>query len=601
MANTSLILSNIDFEAQKNTLKQYLRSQPEFTDYDFDGSNMSVLLDVLSYNTYLNTFYLNMVGSEMFLDSAQLRDSAVSHAKQLNYTPRSFSSATADVGLTIATTDLSRRSITLPKGTSFSSKIGSRPFTFVTNEALTTTTFEQIGNQLFFTVPKVALFEGVYLSDSFVSGDRFILTNRNVDISSINVVVIEDDGADIISYNRATSLFGIDANSAVYFIQASANETYEVVFGDGVSGRRPKENSVILIEYRICNGQLPNGCSKFTPDGTVDSGAVITNVQVLSKAGGGDVPESIESIKFNAPRHFASQERAVTTEDYVSILKQRFPEINDAIAYGGETLTPPQFGKVFIAVDLTDVDGVPQSKKSQYTQFITPRVPVAIQPVFVEAETLFVGVNTTVNYNINRTSLTEQDIRSTVLASILDYNNTSLNGFGKVLRYSRLIRAIDQSQVSLISNETDISLIKEITPQVGRLQTIDVDFTVPLQTTETRLTSQPNQPGLSTRQSTIVSSPFLFNNQSVVLQDNGSGQINLVSTVSRTNVLVASVGTVDYQTGLVQLIDFSISGLLTPKIKIFAVPRSKDVAVEQNVVLSIRREDVLIDVKAARE
>jgi len=382
-ANSSISLTSLDFDTIKNTFKSYLRGQDRFKDYDFDGSNMAVLLDLLAYNTFHQGFYLNMVGNEMFMDSAVLRDSVVSHAKELNYVPRSFKSAEAIINLTITSQNVNTTSLTIPKGYTFSSNFFNQLYTFSVAENITVNGFGT------FNIPNLKIYEGIYLKDTYVyasgNNQRNLISNKNVDISSLSVTVIEDTGATIHTYTRASSLFNLDSSSKIYFVQGAESDSYEIVFGDGITGRKPKENSVVVIEYRISNGELPNGCNSFIPDTTIDGQNDIV-VVTESPANAGSISESIESIKFNAPRYFTTQERAVTTEDYETLLKINFPEVNAVTAFGGEDLDPPQYGKVFIAVDLVDVDGLPDIKRTEYFRFLRPRSPVTIEPVFVNPE-----------------------------------------------------------------------------------------------------------------------------------------------------------------------------------------------------------------------
>lgn len=592
MANSSIILNNLDFDTLKNTFKAYLRSQDRFNDYDFDGSNMNVLLDILSYNTFHNAFYLNMIGNEMFLDSAQLRDTVVSHAKELNYTPSSFKSAVADVDIVITTTNMAKRSIVIPKGTTFTSNFGARSYTFSTAENIVITDYViNTNNTITFTGKNISLYEGYYINDVFVfnasSPQRFVLTNKNVDISSISIAVIEDVGATTHLYNRATSLFGINENSKVFFVQGSEGETYEVVFGDGVSGRKPKDNSTITVEYRISNGELPNGCKNFRPDALIDGE---TNVQILTNApaSSGSVSESLESIKFNAPRHFTTQERAITTEDYENLLKLNFPEINTVSAYGGENLDPPQFGKVFVAVDLNEVDGLPDIKKDQYYRFLKPRSPISIDPVFVDPVYTYISIESTVRYNINVTKLTVDDMKTIISSAILAYADSNLNNFNRVFRYSKLVQAIDTSQVSIISNETNTRLIKIIRPQTGVGLTLDVDYNVALDTT--RRVSQGG--------ATISSSQFIYKGQKATLQDNPQSGIDVVSVSS--GQLIDTVGTINFDTGLIQLSNFKIDSFSQDGIKIYAIPRSKDISTINNVILNIIEEDINLTIVPVR-
>ena len=593
-ANTSIVLTNIDFDTHKNTLKYYLKQQDRFKDYDFDGSNMSVLLDILSYNTYHNAFYLNMIGSEMFLDTAVIRDSVVSHAKELNYTPGSFKSAQANVDINILTTNLLKRSFTVPKGTTFSSRFGNKNYTFSVAENIVIRDYESASaTQNRFLGTNIILHEGYYVTDQYTvnsaENKRYVISNRNVDISSISVTVIEDMGSSNYTYTRSTSLFGLSATSKAFFVQGAENESYEIVFGDGVVGRKPKEGSTISIEYRISNGELPNGCSSFTADGTIEGESGIT-VLVHDKAAGGSVAESVESIKFNAPRHFTTQERAVTSEDYENLLKLNFPEINTVSAYGGEDLDPPQYGKVFVSIDLKAIDALPTVKKNEYYAFLKPRSPVSIDPVFVNPEYLYIAVQTNVKYNLNITRLTEDDIKTLVVSAILDYASTNLNNFNKIMRYSKLAYAIDTSQTSIVSNETKVKAIKKIIPTVGSATTFDVAFNLAFDSTNSGATGY-----------TISSSYFTAGGKRATLQDDGQGNLQILTATESVQRKIADVGKVNYTTGLLQLSNFNITAFEGDGIKIYATPLSNDVFSNQNVIINILEEDLSINITPVRE
>ena len=593
MANSSIILSNLDFDTLKNTFKAYMKSQDRFNDYDFEGSNMSVLLDLLSYNTFQNSFYLNMVGNEMFLDSAQLRDSVISHAKELNYVPRSFKSAEATVNLTIISSDTRKRSLVIPKGYSFSSRIINKAYTFTTAESIVINDYVVSNNQVTFTANDVKLFEGYYVNDSYTytydNSQRMLISNKNVDISSISVTVIEDSGATVLNYTRAASLFDLNDTSKVFFVQGAENESYEIMFGDNATGRKPKNNSIIQIEYRLSNGQLPNGCNVFTADAPIQSE---TNIDAVTKAvaAGGSVSESVESIKFNAPRHFTAQERAVTIEDYETLLRLNYPEINTVTAYGGENLDPPQFGKVFVSVDLKEVDVLPDIKRQEYYQFLKPRSPVSIDPVFVDPEYTYLGVSSTVNYNVNVTALTADDIKMIVGTSILQYAQNNLNDFNKTFRYSKLIQAIDSSQISIISNETDVTIIKVVTPELSKFLTFDVRFDIPLRVVQEQ-TEQADQYA-------VFSSEFIYKGVRSFVRDNADGQLNILSAA--TEGIIDNIGTVNYETGLLQFSNFKIDSFPNAGIRFIASPRNKDISTLNNVILNIIEADLNITPIAIR-
>lgn len=610
MSNPSQILSNLDFDTLKNTFKAYLRGQERYSDYDFEGSNFSVLLDLLAYNTYMNSFYLNMVGNEMFLDTAQLRDSVVSHAKELNYIPRSFTSSKAVVDITVVSNSPTKRNISIPKGTSFTARTsgdgGPQNYTFTTDRNIVITNkVSQTANSATFVGEGIELYEGSYVSDSysFVNGStqRVLITNPTADISSLKVTVIEDSGATSLEYTRADSLFGLDETSKVYFLQGAENYGYEVLFGDNVTGRQPKNNSVVLLEYRTCNGELPNGLSVFQTDGTIDSESNIT-ITTVTKSSGGFVAETIESIKFNAPRAFTTQERAVTTEDFENLLKQNYPEINAVSAFGGEQLDPPQFGKVFVAVDLKETDFLPRSKKDEYYNFLKPRSIVSIDPVFLDPDYVYVAIDTKVKYNINVTQSNGDDIRTMVLTAISNFAASNLDSFNKTLRYSKLINAIDSASSGIVSNETDIIGVKRFTPTLNSNDNYKITFGYELKQYADEISTDHSIP----EEHVVTSSYFTYNNKKVYLEDDGEGTIQIVAAghtaeISKDSTIVAHAGTVDYTNGVVYLNSFNISGYDGAVIKIYAKPKSKDITSTKDIILNVLDEDVNIDVEPIRE
>ncbi len=625
MANSSIVLTQLDFDSYKDSLKTFLRSQDRFKDYDFDGSNLSVLLDVLSYNTYQNAFYLNMVSNEMFLDSAKLRDSVISHAKELNYLPRSFRSSSAVIQLVITSTDAEKRSIVIPKGTSFTSRVDDFTYNFSTTENYVITNRTPAGSSLVYESEPIRIYEGNYLSDTYtVNYDRplvYKISNKRVDIESLSVTVFEDNGTTVQTYKRATSLFGHDGNSKVFFLQPGIGDTYEVVFGDGVVGRKPKNNSACIIEYRTCNGELPNGAFKFINTARIDNEPNVV-IETITAASDGAVAEDLNSIKYNAPRAFTTQERAVTSEDYENLLKANFPEINAVVAYGGEDATPPQFGRIFLSIDLDEVDGLPKIKEAEYKRFLRSRSSVAIEPLFVSPDYTYLYVNTNIKYNINLTGLNPEDIRTFVIDSILNHASTNLNNFGRTLRYSRFIRDIDSAEASIISNETKIELIKYLTPVLSTTVTGSATTTsgslVSLATSgvvssgqnvtiDFKNALQNDIPGKGSEYLTgdihvVSSSTFTYNGLSNCrLEDDGDGVMRIVNTSGTNNRTILNIGTVDYDTGIIRINNFNITNYTGTSLKIYAKPRTLDITSVQNVILNILENDVDVTIEQIRE
>lgn len=598
MANTSLDIVGLDFETIKGNLVTYLRrSDSPFKDMNFEGSNISQLLDVLSYNTYMNSYYLNMVGSEMFLDTAQLRDTIVSHAKELNYVPRSFTSSAAKISFEIyPTTPIN--TILIPKGTTFTTKIGSNNYTFSTEENLA---YNSSSNGTI-VISDLDIYEGAYTVETYVydssnTTQRFVVSNPTIDTRSLTVRVLENNGANTVSYNRASSFLGLSSNSLVYFLQASENSQYEIVFGDNVIGKKPLSGSVVVAEYRVCAGELPNGSAVFDIDGPVQGQANISQITLLSAATGGSVSESNDSIKFNAPRAYQNQERAVTTSDYENILTQNFPEIQAISAYGGDEAEPPQYGKVFIAVDIQNADGTPQLIKEKYFNFIKPRSPLSIDPVIVDPDFLYLDVSTTVQYNINVTTLKQSDIRSLVLNNISRYNLNNLADFKSTLRYSKFITDIDQSHESILSNSTTITPYKKLTPLTGQSYTNTINFGFAITNS------------LSTNQvmaetdfiHNVHSGPFIHNNSPAFIEDDGEGAMWLVSTASAIHTRLSVIGSVDYVKGVINISNLIVDGYDGPYIKLYVRPAIPDITSSKNVILQINDNDIIIAVNAIRE
>lgn len=596
MANTTNInLVNLDFNSLKDNFKNYLKAQSNFKDYDFEGSNINVLLDLLAYNTYMNSFYLNMIGNEMFLDSAQLRESVISRSKELNYVPRSFKSARANVEISVIT-DGTVATITMPKGTSFTSRVGSDSYTFTTDSAVLIR-----GANSTFVSDEITIYEGQYITDTFNvnysnSRQRFILSNPTIDTDSLTILVLENNGADVLTYLRANSLFDKQSNSQIYFVQAAENERYEVLFGDGVIGRKPADNSVIVCEYRATKGELPNGANVFKADGAI-GGFSNVSVRTITPARQGSVNESIESIKFNAPRYFTSQERAITAEDYENLLKINFPEINAVSVFGGEEIDPPQFGKVFIAVDLKNVDGVPDIRKEQYYNFIKPRASLSIDPVFIDPDFMHLDIETMVRYNINLTSLSQETIKDLVLNTIRTFNSTNIDDFNVKFRYSNLVTAIDSADRSIISNDTTVRAIRSLVPQLG----VETDYTIDFQQALEDDFADLQKIHPANYLSAISSSPFISSGKIVILEDDGLGTVKLKSDSGVEHSEVSVIGSVDYETGRVILNKLKIDSFTGNSIKIYGRTRSKDILSELRTILSIRDQDIRITVIPERE
>lgn len=599
MANGSINLVNLDFDALKSSFKSYLGSQTAFRDFNLEGSNLNVLLDVLAYNTYINSFYLNMVASEMFLDTAQLRASVISHAKELNYVPRSFRSAKAIVDLAITPTNPTGiTTVTIPRGTSFTSKVGSNTYTFTVPDNLLVTGST---NGVFYA-SNVEIYEGSLITDTFVfnasaEGQRFILTNPTIDTTSLRVYVTEDNSSTTLTYQQASSFLGLDTTSQVYFVQAAENDLYEIVFGNGTQGRIPKHGAVISVVYQVGNGELPNGCSIFASDDAID-GHTNVRVTTIQDAIGGAVHETTQMIRRNAPRFYQTQERAVTATDYKTLLQLAYPEITSIYVFGGEEAQPPRYGKVMVSVDIVDSDGVSDSKKEEYRKFLKNRCPLTIDPIFIDPEFLNVEVYSNVSYDIDKSTSSEAELISAVKTSVRVYNEQNLNDFNATCRYSKLVRGIDDTASSIISNSTTLVAYKDLNPILNSSEPFTVYFRNPLQV----LNNAYVVPYIDNH--SISSTYFTYNGVLCKLEDDGAGTVRIVSLVEsggNEHSTVVDVGTVDYTTGTIVFnTGLNISSYEGSSIKLRAVCESKDIIASQNDIIRIKDDDIFVSVVGER-
>lgn len=596
-ANSGIAIAELDFDTIKTNLKSFFEGQAQFQDYDFAGSNLNVLLDVLAYNTYYNNFYLNMLGSEMFLDTAIIRDSIISHAKELNYLPRSSRGAEAALRIQITPTD-TPASITIPKGSEFTTVVESNTYTFATTEShiiTADTNGDYIANN-------VTVREGDAIEEFFAvtsnTAQRFVLSNKDIDTRSIAVKVRESNTSSTnTSYTYATSLFGLSANSNVFFLQPAENEKYEVVFGNDVAGKRPVSGNLVEVAYQVCNQTEANRASAFTSAGSIQGYSDIT-IATLQRAQGGSEPESVADIKFNAPRNVQVQERAVTKNDYKILLQQRFPEIEAITVFGGEDQDPPQYGRVVVSVDLTNADGIPDITKQQYKAYIDERTPVSIESVIIDPEFSYIEVSSHIHYNVNVTNATPSDIKSSVLSSIETFANNTLQDFEKTLRYSKLVSAIDDADTSILSNETAVRIYKNFIPTLATSTDAVLNF-------QNKLKQGPKL-NTTTRVSTYVpaiqSEAFTFGSSPGFFIDNGDGLLQIVTSLGDAySILDPDVGAVDYETGKVTIKDAVIAAYTGAGIKVYARPYEQEIAAKLNTILRLESADATLTIAQARE
>lgn len=583
MANSALSVANIDFTDIKNDLKLYLTSQDRLKDFDFSGSNMNVMLDILSYNTYMQNFYLNMVAAEGFIDSAQLRDSVVSHAKTLNYLPGSYSSAKAQIDFEILPAN-TPASITVPKYTSFTTQVDSNTYTFNTDQRITI----PVDSDGRYIIQNLDLYEGeivyeYYTINTSNTAQRFVLSNKEVDTSSIDVKVLTSSSDTTnAAFTHSLSTIGLDGSSNVYFIVPAENEKYEIQFGDGVVGRKPINGNVVEVVYRKSSGELPNGANSFTI-GTNDIPYNDTSITVVSNAKGGGKGETIEQIKINAPRSISIQDRTVTVGDYKTLLLQNFNDIETLHVYGGEEQTPPEFGKVIVSVDLKNADGIPDSRKKDIEDFLRLRSPLATVPKVVDPEFLFLNIKTDVRYDPNLTSKTDLDIKSLVIDKISSFANTNINRFDSTLRKSQLVRNIDDSDSSILNNDTTLLLQKVIAPTLNAANSFVLDFNNEI------LQEIPQADSTFVDGSApVTSTQFTFKTLTQCsLRDNGTGTLQVVKQSNgAVQVVEPNIGSVDYKNGTVKVNALNVSSYTGAGITVSANPMSSTLKSNKNIILS---------------
>lgn len=599
MANSSLNLASLDFDTLKSNFKEFLKTQSAFKDYNFDGSNINVLLDVMTYNSYLNSFYLNMVASEMFLDSAQKIDSVISHAKELNYTPRSAHCAVANITFNVSASGFTSNKLTIPKGTRFTGFNSNGTFTFVTDLSQT---FVTSNNN--YLVDNIQVNEGTYFSDSFVvdsgiENQRFVLSNENIDISTISVYVSEN-GSNI-EYTYASTLFGLNNLSTVYFIQAVEGGKYEIKFGDGLFGKQPINGASINVSYIVTNGSDGNGVDNFVLADNLGPGnggeATASNITVITPSIQGANQESIEEIRFNAPRYYATQQRAVSIDDYYSLVRAKFGgAVDDVIIYGGQDLEPKLYGRVIVSIKPTASITASSLLKNDIINYLQDYIALPNRIMVTDPEYFYIDVSTTVQFNSKLTTKYSTEIKSMILDGIINFSKDHLEKFGNDFRYSRFVTHIDSLDQSITSNDTRVKIVKRLTPKLLYATSFDIRFNNGAeQEGFYNGVAYPDERVLSsTAFSYVDEDDNIYPN--CYLEDDALGSIIVYTYLKgiRT-VLKSDIGNIDYASGMV-----TISNLKTAAydgyIELSLTTKNKDIIASKNVVLLIDPVDVNIEI-----
>jgi len=597
MASNKLEVSELDFDLIKSNLKTFLQNQSEFQDYNFEGSGFSILLDLLAYNTHYLGFNANMLANEMYLDSADIRKNIVSLAKMLGYTPTSPKAPTASINILV--NNASGTSITMAKGTTFTTSVDGTSYQFVTNAAHTITPSSGVYN--FSSIP---IYEGTLVTYKYTANtsdpdQRFIIPNNRVDTSTLKVQ-IQNSASDTTTatYTKASGFTSLDDTSKVYFLQEGEDGKFEVYFGDGIVGQSLSDGNIVILEYIVSNKAEANGASTFTLSGSVGGFTDVT-ITTVSNAQGGAEAQSKESIRYNAPLQYARQDRAVTTSDYETLVQELYPNAQSVSAWGGEDDETPVYGVVKIAIKAasgsTLTDTTKESIKTQLQKFNV----ASVRPEIIDPETTSILLTSNIKYDERTTTKTADTLKSDVLTTITNYNTNTLQKFDGVFRHSKITGLIDNTDTSILSNVTTLKIRKTFTPTLSSSTRYDIYFRNGI--------FNPHAGHKSGTGGVISTSGFKVPNDNNVfyLDDDGNGNIRRYYFVGSVRTYVNNTqGTVNYATGQITINSLTVAsvenirGASSTVIEVTVEPASYDIVPVRDQILDIDTANSSITVEA---
>ena len=580
--------TNLDFDQVKTSIKDYLRSNSTFTDFDFEGSNFSILIDTLAYNTYLTAYNTNMVANEAFLDSATLRENIVSLARNIGYVPLSRRSAKANISFILSELNSSVKTATLKKGIVCTGDLDNTSYIFSIPEDI------QVGvanNEAVFS--NIDIYEGTLLIKNFTvntsqPNQKYILPNPYIDTSTIRVNV--NNSGTIEQYSSIDNIIGINSEAQIFLVQEISDEKYEIFFGDGIFGKKLSNNNIIEATYITTNGKNGNGASNFVFSGTIKSdsgndlgsytGTIVTN----NVSSNGDDIQSSESVRYYSPRLYASQYRAVTAGDYEAILPSVYPNIESVTAYGGEELTPPQYGKVFLAVKPKNSEYLSQYTKDTIKQSLKKYSVSGMTVEFVDINVVYVELYSTIYYNSNLIS-SVSSLESDVKNAVTTYSNSSdLNSFGGRFKYSKTIRIIDTVNDGITSNITKVRIRRN----VGIILNQPIQYSICFE----------NQFNVTNKNHNIRSTGFIINGDPTTLYIGDKPNANLETGTlflfsleynNTVNIKYQDIGKINYITGVIDIDNINVSSTILPNniIEIDAIPYSNDIIAKKSIYLKL--------------
>ena len=597
MANGKLNVSELDFENIKTNLKAFLQSQTEFQDYNFEGSALSILVDLLSYNTHYLSYIANMSTNEVFLDSADVRNNIVSLAKMIGYTPSSVRAPRASIDILV--NNASGTSITMNKGTVFSSTVDGSSYQYVTNEDITINPQDGI-----YRFSDITLYEGTpvtfkYTYDSNDIDQRFVIPSARADTSTLKVSVqTSSTDSSSATYSLATGYSSVDGDSKVYFIEEVEDGKFRIYFGDGVTGKKLDDGNIIIMEYIVTNTNNSNGASAFTLSGNVGGFTDVT-ITTNSVSQGGSEAETNQSIKFNAPLQYGAQDRAVTTTDYETLTKSIYPNALSVSAWGGEDDETPRYGIVKIGIKAASGSTLTNQTKADIVNDLKKYNVASVTPVIVDPEITSILLSSTIKYDANGTTKSADTLKADVIETLTNFNTDTLQKFDSIFRHSKLTGLIDDTDASILSNITTLKIRKSFAPLIGTSSKYEVYFRNALY--------NPHSGHNMASGGILSSTGFKIegNDNEMFLNDDGQGNVRMFFLASGVETyLNESQGTIDYTTGAIILNSLNIAsisnirGVASTVIELTVTPNSNDVVPVRDQIVEIDISNSKVKVEA---
>lgn len=589
MATHKLNISELDFDNIKENLKRFLSNQNQFKDYDFEGSGMAVLLDLLAYNTHYLSYHTNVAVNEMFIDSADLRNSIVSLAKALGYTPSSATASYADINVRV--NDGTGGSITMPVDTKFTTTVDGTSYSFVTASNHTIAPIDGV-----YEFKNIKIYEGTYVTFNYTENSsdvdqRFIIPSANADTTTLTVEV-QNSATDTViqTYSRATSITELDGDSKVYFLQEAEDGKFEVYFGDGIIGKKLDDGNIVRLKYVVTNKSDANGASTFTLASNIQGFNDFT-LTVNSNAANGADAETDASVKFHAPKFYASQDRAVTVEDYKVKVNQLYPNAHSISAWGGEDNDTPYYGKVFISIKPKSGSNLTLTTKRDIVNTLKRYSVASVRPEIIDPEITKIILTSTIKYDDRSTTKSADDIKTDVISNLESFNDNTLQMFDSMFRYSKLSETIDDTDNSILSNITKVKIRKSFTPSLDTSINYNVSFS--------NAFYNPHMGHASDMGGVLLSSGFRVSNSNEVmyLDDDGNGNLrrfyNSTSTTGLKVYVDNNAGTINYQTGEIKINALvitsveNIRGSASTSIELTVQPQSNDIVPLRNQIIEL--------------